>query len=273
MAEENEALEEGGEGVVAPAKDKPEAVVVEEGDEPQLDPVESIASELGWMPEDKFKGKKEDWKPAADYIREGKTIQTGMARDLKDVRKQMDTMARTSAAILAERLQAEREKLETAYSQAVEDGDAERARKLGDKIHENEGRTKEIQQPNTPPSESVEWVERNPWFNSHPLARAVALETADRYSRAGKTNAEQLAAAEEEVRRAYPHLFANGQQRQAPGVSQPGSRSASPGNRAKGFGDMPKEAQDIAKDMVFRGVITDTDAYVRNYWASEGKTQ
>jgi hypothetical protein len=36
----------------------------------------------------------------------------------------------------------------------------------------------------------------------------------------------------------------------------------------KGFADMPKEAQDIARDMVDRNVIKSTDDYVRNYFAN-----
>jgi hypothetical protein len=52
----------------------------------------------------------------------------------------------------------------------------------------------------------------------------------------------------------------------APGVNAPGSRTAAPSNRQKGFADMPIEAQNIARDMVDRKVIKDTDAYVRNYF-------
>jgi hypothetical protein len=36
---------------------------------------------------------------------------------------------------------------------------------------------------------------------------------------------------------------------------RPASRGAPPSNRQKGFADMPKEAQDIARDMVERKVI------------------
>jgi hypothetical protein len=69
-----------------------------------------------------------------------------------------------------------------------------------------------------------------------------------------------------------PQLFKdgmNGQRKDPPGVNAPGSRGAPPSNRQKGFGDMPKEAQDIARDMKERGVIKSTDDYVRNYFANE----
>jgi hypothetical protein len=55
-------------------------------------------------------------------------------------------------------------------------------------------------------------------------------------------------------------------------VNAPGSRSAGPSNRQKGFSDMPKPAQDIATEMEARGVIKSKDDYVRNYFANlEGK--
>ena len=49
-------------------------------------------------------------------------------------------------------------------------------------------------------------------------------------------------------------------------VNSPGSRSASPSNRAKGFADLPPAAQKIAKDMVERKVIPNLDAYTKMYW-------
>jgi hypothetical protein len=68
-----------------------------------------------------------------------------------------------------------------------------------------------------------------------------------------------------------PQLFKdgmNGTRKDPPGVNAPGSRGAPPSNRQKGFADMPKEAQDIARDMVERKVIKSTDDYTRNYFAN-----
>jgi hypothetical protein len=58
------------------------------------------------------------------------------------------------------------------------------------------------------------------------------------------------------MRQEMPQLFGEQKNGKPPaGVNQPGSRGAAPSNRQKGFADMPKEAQDIARDMVERKVI------------------
>ncbi len=272
MAKDTELPEGEGEQLVAPEVEQedpqPEA---EQQDETPPDPVEGIAQEMGWVPKEKFKGKEDDWKPAADYIREGKNIQKTMARDLKDMRHQMDTVAKTSAAILQERLTEERERLATQYQQAVEDGDADKAWKTGTRIQEINN---QAQAQPAPSSEAEQWTERNPWFNSHPVARAMALQVAQLAADQRQPTHVQLEAAEREVRRAYPELFGQArQEKTAPSVASPGSRSAAPSNRAKAFGDMPRAAQDVARDMVDRGVIKSVDDYSRNYWASEGKAR
>jgi hypothetical protein len=71
------------------------------------------------------------------------------------------------------------------------------------------------------------------------------------------------------MKQEMPQLFVDQKNGKPPaGVNPPGSRGAAPSNRQKGFADMPKEAQDIARDMVDRKVIKSTDDYVRNYFAN-----
>jgi len=264
VAEQNAAPEGGDEVEVAP--DVLELTEKVEDTPPTL---EDVASELGWVPKEKFKGKEEDWKPAVDFIREGKNIQKGLAKDVKRLSSQMETMSRTSAAILQERIDAEKARLEAAHRKAVEDDDPDAALQIGKRIDQLDRQKQTV---NGGPSPDVqEWVERNPWFTTNPLANAIAVQTAEAYARQGKGVAEQLQAAEDEVKRAYPHLFST--TKPPAGVATPGSRSASQSTRAKGFADMPREAQDIAKDMVDRGVIKTVDDYSRNYWASEGKSK
>ncbi len=275
MAKDNELPEGEDEQIVAPEETQepqPEEQPAEQPEE-EPDPVAGIAQEMGWVPKEKFKGKEDDWKPAAEYIREGKTIQKTMARDLKDMRHQMDTMAKTSSAILQERLNDERQRIAQQYQQAVEDGDPDKAWKASNRLQEIN--TQEQQAHNQGPApEAQEWVQRNAWFNTHPIATAMAMKVADLHAQQGQPAYKQLEAAEHEVRRAYPELFGQARQdKAAPSVASPGSRSASPSNKSKGFSDMPRPAQDVARDMVDRGVIKSVDDYSRNYWASEGKAR
>jgi hypothetical protein len=71
-----------------------------------------------------------------------------------------------------------------------------------------------------------------------------------------KDHGTQLRIAEQRMKQEMPQLFGEQKNGKPPaGVNQPGSRGAAPSNRQKGFADMPKEAQDIARDMVERKVI------------------
>ncbi len=258
MADENELPEGESETVVAPETEAPEPE--------EQDPYAPLAQKMGWVPKDDFKGDPEGWKPAEQFILDGREIQAKSARELREVNAKIDHMARTNAAILEEQLNREREKLFTQHQAAVEDGDPQKAWEISQRINKVEQRV-----PQGPPPESADWVQRNQWFMSDPVAQARAQEVAQLYANQGKGVGEQLAAAEQVIRREYPHHFP--QARQAREVSAPGGRSAAPSNREKGAADMPRENQSIAKDMVERGVIPNVEAYSRNYWATEGKNR
>lgn len=259
---------EGAEGVVdpnaAPAEvvaDQPE--VVEEA-APTID---EIASEMGWVPKDQFKGDPEAWKPAVQFIRDGKDIQRQQSRDLRELRSTVDNIARTSASLFQERLAAAKAELERKYDAAVEEGDPALARQIGDQINEINQKA----QPTTPAVSDVtkEWVAKNPWMDRDPLAAQLAVDTCNKFAHLPVPK--QLELAEREVRRAYPEHFTA--QKPPPGVNQPDNRSANRPKGPKGFNEMPREAQAIAKDLVERKLIPSVDNYVKNYWATEGQAQ
>jgi len=236
---------------------------------PPPDPVDELARGMGWRPKDQFKGDPNLWKPAADYIKAGAEIQRGLSRDLKDLRGTVDTMTRTQAAILQQSIAAEREKLVSRYNKAVEDGNAQESFTVGRAIDNLNGQAQQLLAPHhqvaTPPPEAEAWVERNGWFNSDPLARDLALAVAERYANANHGVEAQLAAAEREVRKIYPHLF-GASSKDPPGVAQPGGRSGSGGKQGSSYADLPQEAKKVAKDMAERGVIPNVEAYAKQYW-------
>lgn len=240
--------------------------------EAQPDPVADLAKSMGWRPKQEFKGDPNLWKPADEYIRAGGDIQRGQSKELKELRTTMDNIARTNAAIVQSTIAAEREKLVNRYNQAIEDGDGKQAFEISRDIQNLNGQAQQLTQPvpQGPPPEAQQWVSRNTWFQSDPLARDLALNVAERYARAGHSTDDQLAAAEREVKKQYPHLFP-GQQREAPGVSSPSTRSTSPRKQGSTFDEMPAEAKKIALDMAERGVIPDKEAYAKQYWQSTGK--
>ena len=242
----------------------------DDGDPPVT--VEALASEMGWVPQEKYTGKPEEWKPADQFIRDGRDIQRGYARELKEIRGTIDVMSRTSAAVMADQLKRQRDELTDRYNQQVEDGDAAGSFKTAQEISALESREIQVKRAG-PSSAGQEFAERHSsWFQKDPVATARAVAICNEFAALGRTEAEQLAAAERTIRAEYPEHFkgqqnGSGQQRQAPQVHRPGGRSGGSGSgKGKGFADMPKQAQDVANDMFKRGVIPDVKQYVEKYW-------
>jgi hypothetical protein len=257
--------------------DDAEAEVVEEGDKPEDtgadSPYAELAQRIGWLPKDQFTGPPEQWKPADQFIVDGREIQRETASRLKTVESQLSNISKTSASIVEQQVKDRVAELTDRYNKAVEDGKPQEAFDLAKEITTiNAVPTTGAPQPS---AEAQAFVERNSaWFQKpgfeYETARAV--EICKMLAGQGYTDhGTQLRIAEQRLRQENPKLFKdgmNGQRKDPPGVNAPGSRGAPPSNRQKGFADMPKEAQDIARDMVERKVIKSQDDYVRNYFAN-----
>jgi hypothetical protein len=253
-----------------PTQEPPEDDEGEDDDKPPPpSEVDELARSMGWRPKEQFKGDPNLWKPAKDYIKAGAEIQRGLSRDLKELRGTVDTMTRTQGAILQQTLAAERDKLVSKYNKAVEDGDAQTSFRVGREIDNLNGQAQAFASPQPlvqpPPPEALAWVDSNPWFNSDPLARDLALNVAERYANAGHPTEVQLQAAEREVRKLYPHLF-GASSKPPPEVAQPGGRGGAGGKKGSTYADLPTEAKKVAKDMAERGVIPNVEAYAKQYW-------
>lgn len=271
-AEETEAPEAGTEQ--QPAAQEQEAAEEEEGGEPS--PYDELAQKMGWVPKDQFQGPPEQWKPAEQFILDGRDIQRETARELKTLRGTVDNIARTSGSIVAAEVSRRVADLTAQHEKAVDEGDTEGALRIASEI----GTLKaSVTAPAAPSSAAQAFADENKaWFRTDPLATARAVEVTNLLARQGYDENTQLKYARDTVEREYPHLFGRGNNGTAPGgkapaqVHAPSSRSAGPSaGKTKGYMDMPKAARDVADDMVARGVLPDKDAYAKHYWQNEGK--
>lgn len=225
-------------------------------------PVETLASEMGWAPKEQFRGNPEDWKPADEFIRAGKDIQRNLSRDLREIKGTVANMSRTSATLLEQQL-AERDVYwQQQRREAIEAGDVEATDRA------DEQRQKIMQQ--LPPVRTEdpaveEFTQKHAgWFNKNAEATAWAVNRADHYAKQGLSAARQLAAVEQDMKGVFPDLFP-AQTKQPPRVAAPPSRTAAAPTRKKGFHDLPAEAQAVARDMHDRlGIPVET--YVTNYF-------
>ena len=234
-------------------------------------PYDELAQKIGWVPKDQFQGDPALWKPAEQFILDGRDIQRNTAAELKALRTTVETIGKTSATIVEQEVSRRTAELTERYNAAVEDGNATEAFKIGREIMQVQATPAPTV--NAPGVEALSFAERNKsWFQKDALATATAVEICNRLAAQGYDNATQLDAAEKEVKRIYPHLFGGMNGKPAPGVNAPGQRAPAPtSGREKGFADMPPEAQKVANDMVARGVIKADDKaakelFAKNYW-------
>lgn len=201
------------------------------------DPISKLAMDLGWTPKEQFTGDPEKWKPAEQFIRDGREIQRSLSHELKDVKSQLSNIARVTDTIFEDRWQQRERDLLGRKDEAIEAGDKAA-------VYEIDKQLAERPQPASRPSTEVdEFKSRNQWFDRDPVARNFAFQICEMNKNLAP--AEQLRIAEDEVRKRFPEHFPAPPKPQA-SVNEPNGRG--PGRRSSGksFADLPKAAQDMA---------------------------
>lgn len=213
--------------------------------------IEVLAQKVGWKPKDQWKGDTTNWTPADEYLAHA----VANTRDLKDQVKGAARMAET--AINRER-ERHRKELNEALDRAVEADDKVAARKATKDLIELEA---EAKAPTAEaPTEVADFMARNPWFNSDPDAKALAVTRSEAVARAGGSVKEQLAAAETAVRRAMPELFPDAPKPRTPPLTEGGTRTAAPKKAPTSIANLPPEARKAAESFVRRGMLTEKEA-------------
>lgn len=238
--------------------------------DPANDPVAPLAMRMGWVPKDQFKGDVSKWKPADQYILDGHDIQTRTSKELREIKSTVDTMSRTTAQIIEDKLAEKQQLLASQYQEAFDDGDAERAFRLSQQMTQLQNAPR----PSVGGDPVTKFKAENEWYGKDPLASDLAYQTCDRLSKQGFSVEQQLEAARLAVAREFPDLVPDAapaaRRPTAPSVRAPTTRTTAPSNRQKGFHDMPKAAQDTAKRLVESGHLKDVDGYTAKYWQNAG---
>lgn len=264
MADEEElAPEAGTEPIDAP----------DEGEEQEqtqtADPFEELATEWGWVPQDKFRGPAEAWRPAKEFIKYERDRSDGLSRELRSVKDEVGRMARVSSQLLEDKISERDAYWQQQHAQAVQDGDytaADRAVQERFKLSQQAQQA----QPQQGFSETTQaWMARNTWFNSDPLAKVRAQEIAARLAADGLPEEEQLRQAERAIRKEFPEHFPQASKQPA-AVQTAQTRTSQPSNKAKGFNDMPAAAQEMARDYQKRHGIK-VEEFAKSYWDDQAK--
>lgn len=232
---------------------------------------EEIARELGWKPETEWKGPKDNWTPAADFIRHKVKKAERVGDEIRGVRETLDRVSRTSAKIVERAVMDERAKLEARFYDAVEAGDSGAAFAVSQELARAD--TAPVVEASEPPA-VTDFKSRNPWFAANKAARAVAIAAAQSIANIGENDPEvQFEAAERAVRRDFPELFETDpppprrDDKRPAAVNAPQSRAARPAPRSERTeADLPLEARRVGEDFVRRGRVESLRAYAKIYF-------
>lgn len=235
-------------------------VVVENEAEPTL---EDIARKAGWSSKEEWRGPEDQWKPASAFLTETATTSRDIRREMREMRKEIDATGKTTAKMAADFKAKSIAEAEARIRELTEANDADGIIKATRDLAKIEA---------TPADDPVKaWVAENPWFETDTVAEGIARGAAEKAAKAGKSPADQLAAAKAEVMKRMPELFdddapATLAARRSPPALTGGTRTAVP-TREPGYADLPPSARTAFSTLVNNGMAQDT-AEGRKQYAS-----
>lgn len=285
MSDQTTNIEEPEEGVdddnAAVYIGDPVAEHVSGQDAPPERDFEAEAREMGWKPKDEWHGDPDGWRDAEEFVKRGeeflpyvraerdrlKREREKQDKEFAERVKRLEATTRTALERQKAQHEAEVEALKARQRKAVEDGDTEAYDEAGKRL-ESLGAPPEVPEEEAAPevpSEVTEWARENPWFNTDPEMRALAVVVAGRVADTGGDVKAQIAAAEAEVKRRYPERFAEPKpprQTVETGGQPPRPRTA------KGVSQLPREAREAFNQFVKVGVYKESDLprYAKEYW-------
>ena len=265
----------------------PDEVIEEEAEEAeeqseQADPVETEARSMGWVPLEEFRGPKDQWRDASEFVERGKNVLPIVNSLLKKERaktSQLETkMERLNAEwgeklgrlerMSATALERQREQLIAQYEakkeEAVErgdrdaynaarDGEAKALANLDAKIDATEKQPSAAQ--DLPPhirEVLADWVAENPWFQSDNELNGVATAHHSKLlaEKPGLTIEQNLERVRAYVSKRYPEKFGLEEEDKPRRGSRVEGGSRSPGGGGGLYAKLPSEVKAIADKQV-----------------------
>lgn len=264
--------------------------------------LEAEAKSMGWVPEDQFKGNKDHWVDAEEFVERGRKVlpilianNKRQARELLSRDQKIDTLAQqlTNATTAIEKLekhyteankravQNAKDSLKAELKQAREDGDVDAEERIlgeiGDIQHREREAAKEPEKkteaPKTPeiPDDMKQWYRENSWFGSPKPEDMKKSKAIARIAEDMRDEGNELVGVEfmNEALRIYEEQVGEPTRQPSQKVETPNPRG---GGRAssKSFASLPKEAKDAcladAEDLVGPGKRFKTlDDWKTNY--------
>jgi|GEM_PF-3132963 len=242
-----------------------EAVVLDEAqpeeDEPQVaDPpsIEGLAGEMGWTPQETWRGDPEKWKPADQFLKTTVDINAGLSTKLKNMETTLERVSRTAERITEQQVAKARQEVMDKRQEAFDSGDNDAFNKA-----EQELQTLNVPAQSDLPPETKDFIERNAsWWHTDSAAQQYAIRLADDVAQLPPSK--QFEYVERKMKDIYPEYFPEKTKVKAPALNSPGARQAV--KRDVGMASLPKDAQAMFKDYQRKGM---TEKEFLDAWKEE----
>lgn len=275
----------------APDDDETEAPEAEAAEAPEADDdgedlaaVEAQARKYGWRPREKFGKNAPGWVDAKRFLELPSTAVKMMRDEKRELEDRLNRIERTSMVaverarkIERERYEAELDRIRQAKAAAVETADTERYKALDRMEREMKPPADPVveQRPQSAPPELMDYAQKTPWMQDPDAMRlAATLVQRDDIAMTLPPLA-QAKWAEQRVKEYMPHLFRDADpapRRQTQSRVDPGGVSVGGGmKRGKSAADLPKEAREVARQLVSEGIFKSADEYAQAYFEEYGE--
>jgi hypothetical protein len=267
----------------------------------QTEAIEVEATEMGWVPKEKFRGEETRWVDAATFVERGHTVlpivkkknaelQASVAALQAETKRMSDLFTASQESIKAlqefhsantkKQVESARAALLAELKQAKRDGDVDLEVDIQEKLNAATEALKEapakVEAPAQPANAAIDpvtamWIQTNPWYGKEPrqtsLANSIANALRADPENDGLTGAAFFATVDAELA-----LRRNGMQHSKVGSGSHSGDGGSGRTTTPTYADLNPEAKKVcdaeAKKFVGEGKMYKTIAEWRNYYAS-----
>lgn len=261
---------------------------------------EEEASRKGWVPKDKYRGDPTKWKPASQFLEDGKRYQKNLESRLERLERENEDLKKSGKAFAEyheQQMLSKQQEIDTAIrqlriqsKQAAAEGDHTLSVEIDDRIEllkEEKAALKPTATPTEqrkgmqPPQDAVnspivrEWVEDgNEWFDEKPELRQVAFDYANELvNKTDIRGRKFLDMVAEHVRDQFPRQFKAKQENSRRNDQVEGAVPSS-NDRAGGkytIHDLPPEDLLLMRDFIQKGWTTQ-EKFLANYFSESKRT-
>lgn len=235
---------------------------------------EALASEMGWVPKEKFKGDPAKWTEAQVYYENGEKVLPIVKAQNKDLKAKLDKALKDVEEVKTASREYEkfvRESSERSYNekvaelearkaQAIESGDGKEAVKVDRELN-----ALEKPEPKPEPKPQVNplfesWVAENDWYKTNSEMRDEADAIGIALNKRGLPLEQVMQGVRDKIEKLYPEKFET-QERPTPQRPRPSGHNS----KAKSYENLPDDAKKACDRFLKNGMIKDKQQFIDNY--------